>query len=392
MNPARPRRFWQTWPGPRTGLAVASGLLLGLLLYALLPGLASTADSRYYLAAARSFARSGQLLNPDGTAYASWGPLYPVLLAAGIPHVRLWATGLHVLSTLTCLWTWGYLGGQLLPGRAVKNWLVLALALAAPWIITAKFFWSEAVFQALFGLYALALYHYLRTKRISWLAWATVWGLLLPLQRTSGLFLLVGVACGLVLAYPAECRRHWRGWLLHLAVGGAGIGAWLWHAQQAAAQPELYRSRGWQGLRETLGDYGYVLTRWLVPVQQAGWPKHWGFELLLPLLLLGLMLAAWRGRQPFVRLLGVVVVVYLLSHIGTTVMSRAGGNVYDVERYAAVVYGPFLLLLGHGVTGLASRRWVVVALACWLAYPAARAVRVAHFSRHMPVQPVAERR
>ncbi|GAB3841481.1 hypothetical protein [Hymenobacter jeollabukensis] len=388
MNTAAPVAAF--WSRPRVAVAaavvLATALLLGLLLYALLPGLARTADSRHYLAAAASFAETGQLLNADGTPYTSWGPLYPLLLALGSRHVLAWATGLHVLASLTCLWSWGYLAMQLLPRRAVVAWSLLVLALAAPWLITAKFIWAEAGFQALFGLYAVALYRWLRTRRPGWLIAATVAGVLLPLQRTSGVFLLLGVGAGLVLAYPAELRRHWRALNVHAVIISSAAGSWLWHAQHVAAQPEVYRSRGWQGLRETLGDYGYVLTRWLVPVQQAGWPKHWLFELLLPALLLALAAMVWRSRQPFLRLLGAVLLTYILCHIGITVLSRAGGNVYDVERYAAAVYGPFVLLLAEAAGRLAVRRcWVLLVLACWLAYPAVRAARVARFCHQLPV-------
>lgn len=376
--------FWSTPRLLRAAFGLATALLLGLLLYALLPGLGRTADSRHYLAAAASFAESGRLLNADGTAYTSWGPLYPVLLAVGGARVGAWATGLHVLATLLCLWSWGYLALRLLPGGVAAGGL-LALALAAPWLITAKYLWAEAGFQALFGLYAVALWQWLRTARPGWLLAATVVGLLLPLQRTSGLFLLAGVGLGLLGAYPQELRRHWRYWLGHGALIGAGAAGWLWYAQHAAARPELYRSRGWQGLRETLGDYGYVLTRWLLPVQQEGWPKHWLFELLLPALLLGLGVVAWRSR-PFLRLLGAVMLTYILCHIGITVLSRAGGNVYDVERYLAAIYGPWTLLLAATAARLAQgRRWRLLVLACWLAYPAARAGRVAHFCHQMPV-------
>ncbi|MCC3160815.1 hypothetical protein LJ737_26495 [Hymenobacter sp. 15J16-1T3B] len=389
MNPAAPAASWLR---PRAAVgaaaALATVLLLGLLLYALLPGLARTADSRHYLAAAASVARTGQLLNADGTPYTSWGPLYPLLLALGGSHAVAWATALHLVASVGCLWSWGYLAAQLLPRRALVAWALVGLALAAPWLITAKFIWAEAGFQALFGLYAVALYRWLRTGRAGGLAAATVVGLLLPLQRTSGVFLLLGVGLGIGLAYPAELRRCWRGLLLHAAVIGSGVGGWLWYAQRAALRPEVYRSRGWQGLRETFGDYGYVLTRWLVPVQQAGWPKHWLFELLLPGLLLGLAALAWRSRRPFLRLLGTVMLTYLLCHIGITVMSRAGGNVYDVERYAAAVYGPFVLLLADGAARLAAgRRWLLLLLACWLIYPAVRAVRVARFCHQLPVPP-----
>src|SRR5690349_7325647 len=95
--------FWSTPRALRAAFGLAAALLLALLLYALLPGLARTADSRQYLAAAASFAESGRLLTTDGTPYTSWGPLYPVLLALGGAGVEAWAVGLHVLASLLSL-------------------------------------------------------------------------------------------------------------------------------------------------------------------------------------------------------------------------------------------------------------------------------------------------
>ena len=74
--PARPA--W--WLGGPVALAVL--VQLALFATATAPGLAGTSDSAYYLHAARTLHDTGQLLNPDGTAYRYWPPLYPVLLGA----------------------------------------------------------------------------------------------------------------------------------------------------------------------------------------------------------------------------------------------------------------------------------------------------------------------
>ncbi|UYZ60890.1 hypothetical protein [Hymenobacter latericus] len=368
---------------------LAAGWLLGLFAYAYGPGPGVTADSYYYLAAARSFAEHGHLLNPDGTPYRWWGPLYPVLLSAGMGNPGAWVGVLNGISLLGCLGAWGWLAWRVVPNRPIAAGAVLALGCATPWLATAKFVWSEPVFGLLFGLYAVALYHYLQRGGPRWWLAATALGVLLPLQRTSGLFLLVGVGLGVLLAYPDAWRRQRGALLLHGAVGGLMALAWLIYARMVAPRPEFYRNKGWQGLREALADYGYVLVRWLLPVQQAEWPKHWVFAGLLLVLLAGMLYLSWQQSHRLIRLLSVAVVVYLLIHMGTTVVSRSGGNVYDVERYCAVVYGPFVVVLAALVSeAAAKRRWVVWVLAVWLLYPAVRAVRVARFSHNRPVQPL----
>ncbi|KUG09788.1 hypothetical protein [Solirubrum puertoriconensis] len=369
---------------------LAAGWLLGLFAYAYWPGPGTTHDSYYYLSAASSFAEQGRLLNPDGSLYRWWGPLYPMLLSAGVGNPKAWVGVLNGISLLGCLGAWGWLGRQVLPSRAMVAGFTVALSCATPWLATAKFVWSEPVFGLLFALYSVALYQYLQHGGPKWLLAATVFGVLLPLQRTSGLFLLVGMGLGLLLAYPDIWRRQRGALLLHGAAGGLAALAWLLYARMVAPRPEFYRNKGWQGIREALADYGYVLVRWIVPVQQAEWPKHWLFLVLLLVLLAGLLYLGWQHSHRIIRLLSVAVAVYLLIHMGTMVISRSAGNVYDVERYCAVVYGPLLLVLAAAVSEAATkRRWAAWLLAIWLLYPAARAVRVANFYHHRPVQPLA---
>jgi hypothetical protein len=262
------------------------------------------------------------------------------------------------------------------------------LGAAVPWLITAKFVWSEPVFIFLFAAYAAAMYAYLQARRWGWLLAASVVGVLLPLQRTSGLFLLIGSGVGLLLAYPEWWRPRLHLWLAHVVGTSSGGVAWLVYAR-FAAEPEYYHNRGWQALHESLADFGFVFARWFVPVQQSGELKHWGFALLYLVMLAGLGYTTWRHGGRWQRWLLVTILFYLLAHVWTTVMSRSFANVYNAERYAAPVYAAFLLLAASAVQHwVERRRWVVWLMGLWLLYPVARAVRVAHFCHQMPVKPL----
>ena len=115
---------------PLVGLLLAAGLLqLALFGYATAPGLAGTGDSRYYLHAAQTLRDTGLLLNPDGTPYRYWPPLYPVLLRAAGSLVGI--RGLHGACLLGSLLLWSWLGRQVLPPRRALAVPVL-LALSTP--------------------------------------------------------------------------------------------------------------------------------------------------------------------------------------------------------------------------------------------------------------------
>jgi len=71
---------------------------------------------------------------------------------------------------------------------------VLALAFPTPWLTCAGFLWSEPVFILLFSGYVYSLYRCGTKGQVPMLLLATVCGLLRPLQRVSGFFVLAGAA------------------------------------------------------------------------------------------------------------------------------------------------------------------------------------------------------
>jgi hypothetical protein len=353
------------------------------------PGPAQTPDSRYYLAAAHSWAATRQLLNPDGTAYVFWGPLYPVLLAAAgaVQQPVLAVVVLHAGSLLGSWAGWTWLSRKLLGSEVVwKTVVPWALAFSTPWLLAAKFIWAESVFLLLFTAYAAALYGYLATRQRRWLVLATVAGFLLPLQRTTGLFLLAGTAVGLLAGYGWQelgRRRGILGW--HLLASLAGGVAWqMWVARSGLDEPLTVYARAAWGL-QPLSDFSFVLTRWVVPLPVPAGLVSWAY-LLAGAALLGLLVLGARNLGRFGWVLLAMVAMYIGWHVVAHVLSRGAAGLHDGERYAGVVFGPVMLLLCGSVRALAGKypRWRLLLLLVWLLYPAARAVRNSMFLHHLP--------
>jgi hypothetical protein len=387
--PARPpvARNWLGW-----SVALAALVQLALFAYATGSGLAGTADSTYYLHAARSLRAVGRLLHPDGSAYRYWPPLYPVLVAAvgSLTGLRL----LHGACLLGSLLGWSWLGQKLLPVSRARV-LPWALALGTPGLVVSKFVWGEALFMLLFAAYAVALYHWLRTERNAWLLAATLAGGLLPLQRTIGFFLLAGVGVGLLVAAAKKPRLR-LGVGLHLGLSAAGGLCWHYYALLLAA-PSVYQlNRGWAQFFSSLAEYGFVLLRWLLPLR-AGWygagaPLGWGLGLVV------VVAASWPRQQPavesrqfvadfFPRLLWASLVSFLLLVLVATAFTRSAAGLYDAERYASIVFGPLLLLLLQRLPELRSSagRWLLLAgIGVWLVYSAVRAGSNAYALRQLP--------
>ena len=393
VDSAAARRNW--WPF--AGLLVAAGLLqLALFGYVAAPGLAGTGDSRYYLHAAQTLRDTGHLLNPDGTPYRYWPPLYPVLLWAVGSPTGVWV--LHGLCLLGSLWLWSWLSRQLLPARRALTVPVL-LALSTPWLLVSKFVWAESVFLLLFAAYAGALWHWLRTGRWAWWAVVTAIGVLLPLQRTLGLFLLAGV--GVVLLVGAWKRpvavRRWP-LLLHLAVSVVGGMGWQWYALLVAGPNRYHPSRGWGQLLSSAADYGFVLSRWLLPLPSTS-------RSLLPhalwaAVLVGLFVLLWPRRQVaqqeapatpatlvtpafcpelarrlLLRALWSATLALVALVAALTVFAQSAAGIHDAERYASVLCGPVVLLV-LAAWPARGPRWLGPALlAIWVL---GAAVRVGH--------------
>ena len=380
----------QQWLGWAVGLAAL--VQLALFATATAPGLAGTSDSAYYLHAAQTLRDTGHLLNPDGTAYRFWPPLYPILLRACGPLAAIRV--LHGVCLLGSLLLWSWLGARLLPARRALV-LPMLLALSTPWLLVGKFVWAESGFLLLFAAYMALLYGWLRTGRGVWWAAATAVGFLLPLQRTLGLFLLAGVGVGLLLGGWRQLEMRKRCLVvMQLAISVVGGLMWQWYALLAG--PSRYHpSQGWGQLLSSGADFGFVLCRWLLPLPTAGrtllphavwavallmlfgglWPRHpFGQRLLektfnpkaseIPGQLLLRIL--WSAALTLVALVAIL-----------TVFSQSAAGIHDAERYASIVFAPVLLLVLAAWPACAPR-WLGWALgAAWLLCSALRVGHVA---------------
>ena len=347
----------QRWFGWSVGLALLTQL--ALFAWATAPGLAGTADSGFYLHAAGTLRTVGRLLNPDGSAYRYWPPLYPVLVAlgGGLGALRL----LHGFALGLSLLAWSQLGRRLLPAKAslVLPWV---MALSTPWLVVSKFVWGEAVFLALVAGYVLTLFRWLHTQQRQWWVLATALGFLLPLHRTPGFFLLTGMALGLLLERKSLLPRQWLPVSGHFGV--SVLGGIVWHVYALLiAAPTVYRlNRGWVQFFSSTADYGFILSRWLAPVRAAWRPD---VPIVWVLALVGLLAWLWPKSsdpvragvpatqasneafswpQRFPSVLWVSSSFFILLLIISTTFTRSAAGLYDAERYASVLFGPVILL------------------------------------------------
>ncbi len=294
---------------------------------------------------------------------------------------------LHGVSLVGSLVGWSWLGSQLL-GREIawKRCYSWALAVSTPWLMTTKFVWSETCFLLLFTIYAVALYNCLTTKAKGWWLVATLAGLLLPLQRTAGFFVLAGVALGLLVAYGRTLHEYALAPVLHFLLSVSGGLLWQVHVWRTNLDLPLVVSNSASIGLQAVNDFGFMLVHWLLPVPIPPAPVPWAYlvggVLVVAILIVGAMEIGRFGQMLLVTA-GVYVVLHALSYQ----LSRGSAGFHDSERYAAVFYGPVMLLLFGALRRTMGKRprllhWLLLV---WLLYPVVRVVHNAVFLRSRPV-------
>ena len=341
------RHFWMVTAG-------AGLLALGLYLYVASPGLAGTADTYHYLSAAYSLQTTGHLLIADGRAFTWWPPLFVVVLSViGSSGGVLWLNGLSLLGSLA---GWSAAGHRLLPAR--RAWaLPLLLALSSTSLAVSKFVWSESLFNLLWASYFIVLLAWLRRGGWRLGVLATVLGCLLPLQRIAGIFLLAGVGAGLLWAGLSARQVARPSRLMQLAhLVGAGSGLAVFFLRKGLSVTNPYPT--YIPLSQAAADYGFVLSRWLVPLPIAWLPLVPTGVWLLLLLLICLLLFPrapqakqagydWPDEQEVigVRILYSALLFYLILLIASVMRARAGTGLQEAERFATALYPPLMLLV-----------------------------------------------
>ena len=208
---------------------------------------------------------------------------------------------------------------------------------------------------------------------------ATAGGVLLPLQRVSGFFILAGVGLAVVVLYPARAWRQRGALFIHGLVVVAAGGAWQYYALVVAKSRSLQEVGGWLLWGQAAADFGHAMLRWLLPLSgPAGAASGLYAAAFLLLTMVGVAVPGPR----FLRLLGIMVPIVVLPLVPLAWLGQSGIGLTDAERYTAVVYAPFFLLLFAQAQRLlaprniaGSRRLIWLLGLCWLLYPAARMVR-----------------
>ena len=360
-------------PDNRLTLLIAGAAALGIALVLAreaVHGVSIHGNSLYYVVAAHGLLAGHGLTTVEGTPFALWPPVYPLLLAAaslGVFKPVAVAGFLNAAIFVLIIFVVGrYLGGRLRL-RALAVWAGLATALAPPLVEMAATAMSEPAFILLATLALARTDDYLARGRTASLAWAALFAALAWQTRYIGVAVPVAVGLALLLQPGAtpwqRVRRASFVWL------AAALLMALWHARSYLACGGRWCT-DFDGnpypLHEILASVGAGFRTWApFGPSPLGWPS-------LALLAVAATALVWAGsrlvrepQEPRAREGGTgydwrtfaVWAGFALVYLVLLVVAIERGNTDRgmLDRYLAPMYVPFLVVVVLAVDRLLGR-------------------------------------
>lgn len=328
--------------------------------------LGMTLDSRYYLAAAESWAASRTLTDFSGNVYANWPPLYPWLLSLGAPDILSFAFGLHAVALLAGI----FFFSRCLPDDTppqIHIPAVLSWALYAPLLACGIHLWSEAVFMAL--LLAAFIAFCRKDKQTLFRYLYPIAANLMCMQRHAGIFFVAAWTLGDLFSAPTD-RRKVLTTLAEGAICSAAFAAWQARNFFLAENIHDFRQNmALVSLAESVQFSLSAMSTWLLPL-----PIPLPVRLTVFLATAaGLIFLGFRekGRQRIFLALSLSFACYLFGTWSLR-MNIASEN----DRYFLPLFPFFLLLI---VNVLRARAKIVIPLLAWICiYQTARGLSNTH--------------
>ncbi len=338
-------------PSPFTLQLAALSALAGVLVMARQAdyGVALTWDSVNYISVARNLLDGAGFTTFQGIPYESFGPLYPLLLAAaslGIFDPHDVAGPLNAVIFGATVFVAGKYLETRLESRFLLLWGCVFLAFAIPLTFMASFAMSETAFS-LFALLALVQTDKFMVKgRFPSLLWASAFSALAFLTHYQGIALVPVVAL-LLLSRPAGAwAQRLKPVFIYASIALAPMCLWMLRNLLLYGAPAGPRGDyPFHSLADTLDGVLRHLAEWVSP--NAFW-GYAGIIVLAFIVILGLVLMRARGketagahRRAFFMFGG-----FALVHLAALVISGMLRTYIWLEpRYLTVVYVPLMFLV-----------------------------------------------
>ncbi len=338
-------------PSPFTLQLAALSALAGVLVMVRQAdyGVALTWDSVNYISVARNLLSGAGFTTFEGIPYESFGPLYPLLLAAaglGIFDPHDVAGPLNAVIFGATVFVAGKYLETRLESRFLLLWGCAFLAFAVPLTFTAFFAMSESAFS-LFALLALVQTDKFMDKgRLSSLLWASGFTALAFLTHYQGIALVPVVALLLLSRPAAVWAQRLKPVFVYASIALAPMCLWMLRNLLLYGAPAGPRGHyPSHSLTDTLDRALLHLADWVSP--NAFW-GYAGLLVLAVIVILGLVLMRARGKEEARTHRRAIFMFggFALVHVAALAVSGMIGTYFRLEpRYLTVVYIPLMFLV-----------------------------------------------
>lgn len=346
-------------------------------------GLGITNDSVNYLSAAQSLPDA--LMKADGTPYTEWPPLFPILLSLGnILNLNLvfFAALFHGIVLISTNLISFYLLKTNLRSKSILAFSSILLIFSTPILQMHVMLWSEPFFILLILLNIIALKHYLSTLHLKYFILLIALGILMYLQRKTGIVFIASTAV-LLFLFSKQKKSGLLFSLLYLIICSVPIYIWYQRRYEIAGkilgeakfEPESFFTNIKQ-FTHTFSTYFFPST---IPLT---------FRIIL-LTILVLISGAFILRSPkiknilinnlYVKLCFYFILFYYTSLLLFLIYIQINDEIDD--RILAPAYLPLILLgifLIDSFYASKSSYILLLILGCWLLYPIVRTVHHLH--------------
>lgn len=359
------------------------GLSTSLVWYAHADGLLLTHDSLQYLSAASSFRQGLGFLAPDGTPYAYWPPLFPLILA-------LFDKPLVVLPVLNVFLSGLLLGVLFLLSKEIQIAVAGRLAalsflfLGVHFLLLRVFVWSELIFLILLCLqvYLVLIRNRAATNQSRLTAFILVLGFLLCLQRNAGLFLMMGMA-GWIFFLERKKPLFTRLLTAGIFFLSTTSGLWAWNFYNTWQPGGSYRFYAHEYGAHVFHNFSFLvhaLTRAFLPS-----PHYYISYLLIALTILALL----RWRHWFSSSTSLLLWMTGAYVLGMSFLFQL--DEHDGNRYISIILPFVVLILCQLLEPFFIRfprtKWIAVLVVCaGFIYPMARSIKNASLWHKMSYQ------
>ncbi|NLR93216.1 hypothetical protein [Flammeovirga agarivorans] len=301
-----------------------------LFFIAVKTGLGIDYDSKIYIKGAEYIQSYGIISFLNEPSFAMWPPLEFVVIS-GIKSYSSLLLFQYLMVVISILY-WNNFYSSFYEPDKLNQWVfALLLSTNVGLLLCAKFLWSESLFLFLVSTIIYYVFKYVKTQKVAYLFLIGLLSILLPLQRISGLFIILSI-----IAVTIFFLNNYR-LILFESLGLFSFTGWFLITNAGLSRRE--------GIELSFGLFSDVIFNYFDVVQKNFFPS------ILPYPVLGVLISCLVLIPLFVKAIGNIYIPTLFIWMTNTALiilsiflKKAGNDQQEIMRFLTPII-PLLLIL-----------------------------------------------